>query len=86
MQSALITLALWTTLGAVPSASLRHFENLPSLPSGYFGMFTIAYFPPLWRYVMDDRLLTVVGRNASRINLDPQKREALIAKYGLLQI
>ena len=25
--------------------SLRHFENLPSLPSGYFGMFSIAYIP-----------------------------------------
>ena len=65
--------------------SLRHFDNLPSLPSGYFGMFSIAYIPPLWRYVMDERLLAVVGRDASRINLDPKKRQALIAKYGLLQ-
>ncbi len=63
--------------------SLRHFENLPSLPSGYFGMFTVAYIPPLWRYVMDERLLAVVGRDASRINLDPKKRDALIAQYGL---
>lgn len=63
--------------------SLRHFDNLPSLPSGYFGMFSIAYIPPLWRYVMDARLLAVVGRDASRINLDPTQREALIAKYGL---
>ena len=65
--------------------SLRHFDNLPSLPSGYFGMFSIAYIPPLWRFVMDERLLAVVGRDASRINLDPKKRTALIAKYGLLQ-
>lgn len=64
--------------------SLRHFDKLPSLPSGYFGMFSIAYIPPLWRYVMDERLLAVVGRDASRINLDPGKREALIAKHGLL--
>ncbi len=63
--------------------SLRHFENLPSLPSGYFGMFTVAYIPPLWRYVMDERLLAVVGRDASRINLDPRQREALIQRYGL---
>ena len=34
---------------------------------------------------MDERLLAVVGRDASRINLDPGKREALIAKYSLLQ-
>jgi alkane 1-monooxygenase len=63
--------------------SLRHFDNLPTLPSGYFGMFTIAYFPPLWRYVMDERLLGVVGRDASRINLDPRQRSALIQRYQL---
>lgn len=63
--------------------SLRHFDNLPTLPSGYFGMFTIAYFPPLWRYVMDERLLGVVGRDASRINLDPRQRSALIQRYHL---
>jgi alkane 1-monooxygenase len=64
--------------------SLRHFDNLPRLPSGYFGMFTVAYIPPLWRYVMDERLLGVVGRDASKINLDPRKREALIRRYHLI--
>ena len=63
--------------------SLRHFENLPTLPSGYFGMFLVAYVPPLWRYVMDERLLRTAGRDASRLNLDPRQREALIARYGL---
>ena len=63
--------------------SLRHFDNLPRLPSGYFGMFTVAYIPPLWRYVMDERLLGVVGRDAARINIDPGKRAALIQLYGL---
>jgi alkane 1-monooxygenase len=63
--------------------SLRHFENLPTLPSGYFGMFLVAYVPPLWRYVMDERLLRTAGRDANRLNLDPRQREALIARYGL---
>ena len=63
--------------------SLRHFDNLPRLPSGYFGMFTIAYIPPLWRRVMDERLLGVVGRDAARINLDPRQREALVRRYQL---
>ncbi len=63
--------------------SLRHFENLPRLPSGYFGMFTVAYIPPLWRHVMDERLLGVVGRDAARINLDPRQRAALIKRYQL---
>ncbi len=63
--------------------SLRHFDNLPRLPSGYFGMFSIAYLPPLWRYVMDERLLSVVGRDAAKINLDPKHRARLIKRYQL---
>ncbi len=64
--------------------SLRHFENLPQLPSGYFGMFLVAYVPPLWRRVMDERLLAVVGRDAAHINIDPRQRQALVRRYGLV--
>jgi alkane 1-monooxygenase len=63
--------------------SLRHFDNLPSLPNGYFGMFLVAYVPPLWRYVMDERLLKVVGRDAKNINIEPSQRAAVIRRYGL---
>ncbi len=63
--------------------SLRHFDNLPSLPNGYFGMFLVAYVPPLWRYVMDERLLKVVGRDARNINIEPAMRAAIIRRYGL---
>ena len=63
--------------------SLRHFDELPTLPSGYFGMFLVAYVPPLWRAVMDPRLLKAVGRDLRRLNLDPRQREALIARHGL---
>ena len=64
--------------------SLRHFENLPQLPSGYFGMFLVAYVPPWWRRVMDERLLAVVGRDAAHINIDPRQRQALVFRYGLV--
>jgi alkane 1-monooxygenase len=63
--------------------SLRHFDELPTLPSGYFGMFLVAYVPPLWRAVMDPRLLKAVGRDLRRLNLDPRQRAALIARHGL---
>ena len=63
--------------------ALRHFDNLPRLPNGYFGMFSLAYFPPLWRRVMDPRLLQTVGRDASRINFDPRHRQALISRHQL---
>jgi len=50
--------------------SLRHFEDLPTLPSGYFGMFVLAYIPPLWFRVMDKRLLALphVNGDAGRVN------------------
>jgi alkane 1-monooxygenase len=63
--------------------SLRHFEQLPTLPNGYFGMFTVAYFPPLWQRIMDQRLLQAVRGDAGRINFDPAKRARLIKKHGL---
>ena len=64
--------------------SLRHFEEAPQLPNGYFGMFPLAYFPPLWFWVMDKRLIAAVQGDASRINFAPGQRERLIQKHSLL--
>jgi alkane 1-monooxygenase len=63
---------------------LRHFPELPQLPSGYFGMFPLAYVPPLWFRVMDKRLLALpqVRGDLRRVNLDPVRRDALQARYG----
>ncbi len=63
--------------------SLRHFEGLPRLPSGYFGMFLLAYCPALWRHVMDRRLLDHVGRDCERLHLDPRNRTKLVQRYHL---
>jgi alkane 1-monooxygenase len=63
--------------------SLRHFEQLPTLPNGYFGMFTLAYFPPLWYRVMDPLLLRAVGGDPARVNFQPAQREKLMKRYGL---
>jgi len=64
--------------------SLRHFPDLPQLPSGYFGMFTLAYFPRAWFKVMDGRLLALphVQGDLSRVNVDPAARARLEATYG----
>jgi alkane 1-monooxygenase len=63
---------------------LRHFDELPQLPSGYFGMFPLAYVPPLWFRVMDPRLLALpqVRGDLNRVNIDPARRTALWARYG----
>lgn len=63
--------------------SLRHFPQAPQLPSGYFGMFPVAYIPPLWFAVMDHRLVQAVGKDPSRINFDPRQRQRLMARFGL---
>ena len=64
--------------------SLRDFADLPRLPSGYFGMFPLAYVPALWFRVMDPRLLALpqVNHDLSRINLCPRRRAALLARYS----
>ena len=48
--------------------SLRHYEDVPQLPSGYFGMFLLAYVPPLWFRVMDPKVLALVGGDKTRVN------------------
>jgi alkane 1-monooxygenase len=63
--------------------ALRHFDDAPQLPSGYAGMFLLAYVPPLWFAVMNPRLLDAVGRDPARINFAPGQREALCRQYGL---
>lgn len=63
--------------------SLRHFEDVPQLPNGYFGMFIIAYIPPLWFHVMDRRLLDAVKRDPEKINFDPARRAELMRRYGI---
>jgi alkane 1-monooxygenase len=48
--------------------SLRHYEDVPQLPSGYFGMFLLAYIPPLWFRVMDPKALALADGDASKLN------------------
>ncbi|MGW2787811.1 alkane 1-monooxygenase [Streptomyces populi] len=45
--------------------TLRHFDEAPQLPAGYAAMIVLAWVPPLWRRVMDRRLLAHYGGDAS---------------------
>ncbi|REL29264.1 alkane 1-monooxygenase [Thalassotalea euphylliae] len=63
--------------------SLRHFDDLPSLPNGYFGMYIVAFIPWLWFKVMDKRLVAITGQKLEEINILPSKQETLVRKYGL---
>jgi len=55
--------------------SLRHYDNVPQLPQGYFGMFVLAYIPPLWFRVMNPRVLALVDGDLDRTNLDPSVKD-----------
>jgi alkane 1-monooxygenase len=64
--------------------ALRHFDDAPQLPSGYFGVYLLAYVPLLWFRVMDKRLLALpdVQGDLDRININPAARAAIFLKYG----
>lgn len=49
---------------------LRSFPDVPTLPTGYFGMFFVALFPRWWFRVMDPRLLALpqVRGDLARVN------------------
>ena len=62
--------------------ALRHHDEAPELPSGYATMIVLAYFPPLWRRVMDHRVLEHYDGDVTKANIHPRKREALLARYA----
>ncbi|MEK6668453.1 alkane 1-monooxygenase [uncultured Aquabacterium sp.] len=65
--------------------SLRNFSDLPTLPSGYFGMFLAAYVPPVWFAIMDKRVVQATGGDVERINFLPSRRQALTRRYHLAE-
>lgn len=62
--------------------ALRNFEEAPNLPSGYATMIVVALFPPIWRRVMDKRVVAHYGGDMTKANILPRKREKVLKKYG----
>ena len=50
--------------------SLRDFDHLPRLPSGYPGMFVLAAIPALWFGVMNPKALAWAGGDVAQLNRD----------------
>jgi alkane 1-monooxygenase len=61
--------------------ALRHFDEAPELPAGYSAMFLIAYVPRLWFKVMDPKVVDWADGDLSKVNVLPEKREALEQSY-----
>ena len=62
--------------------TLRSMENAPNLPSGYASLIGLTYFPPLWRRLMDHRVLEHYDGDVSRVNVQPRLRKKVLARYG----
>ena len=62
--------------------TLRHFDESPQLPSGYGLMLGLAYVPPLWRRVMDHRVLEMYDGDVTLANIEPSRRDKVLARYG----
>ncbi len=62
--------------------ALRHVEEAPQLPTGYAGMIVLAWFPPLWRRVMDPRLLEHYDGDVTRCNIHPPRLGRVLGRYG----
>ena len=63
--------------------TLRSMEGAPNLPSGYASMIALTYFPPLWRRVMDHRVLDHYDGDITQVNVHPRVKDKVFAKYGV---
>jgi alkane 1-monooxygenase len=62
--------------------ALRTVDTAPQMPAGYAAMLLLALVPPLWRRVMDPRVLAHYDGDVTRANIQPDRRAALLQKYG----
>jgi len=62
--------------------SLRHMDDAPQLPTGYAAMIVLAAVPPLWRRVMDPRVLAHYGGDVTLANVHPRARRRYLARYA----
>ena len=61
--------------------TLRDFEESPVLPTGYTGMMLVALIPPLFRRVMDPRVVRHFDGDIRQANVQPGCMERLLRKY-----
>lgn len=54
-----------------PYQSLRNFDELPRLPSGYPGSFALAYIPPLWFKIMNPKVIAWADGDMDKVNRGP---------------
>jgi alkane 1-monooxygenase len=63
--------------------ALRHVDEAPQLPTGYAGMIVLAVIPPLWRRVMDHRVIEHYRGQTELANVKPGLHEAARRRYRI---
>lgn len=61
--------------------TLRDYRESPVLPTGYAGLIVLALVPPLWRRVMDPRVVAHVDGDLRLANVQPGKLERYLRRY-----
>jgi alkane 1-monooxygenase len=62
--------------------ALCHDDEAPQLPAGYAAMLLLAAVPPLWRRVMDPRVLDHYGNDIRLVALNPRSEKRLLDRYA----
>ena len=65
--------------------ALRHFEDLPELPSGYASMILLAYATPLWFRHIDPMVVRHYRGDVTKANILPRRRSKVLARWGAHQ-
>ncbi|MCC2279824.1 alkane 1-monooxygenase [Streptomyces sp. ET3-23] len=62
-----------------PYPQLRHVDA-PQLPAGFVTMIVLAWIPPLWRRVMDPKVIAHYGGDVTLANIHPPARDRILAR------
>lgn len=62
--------------------TLRSMDGAPELPSGYATLIGVTYLPWVWRRMMDHRVLEHYSGDITKVNIDPRRREKILARHG----
>ena len=60
---------------------LRDYPEAPQLPHGYPAMMALAMVPPLWKMVMDKRVVEWANGDMNLVNMDPASKDKMFRKY-----
>ena len=64
-----------------PYQVLRDYTDVPSLPSGYPGMYVLAMIPSAWYSVMNPKVIEWAGGDMNKVNVDPDVKVEMFRRY-----